>query len=129
MRSIRLLSTAWMVSPPTKSAAKNDTDSDAEEGATTSDSSNIIVIGSNYVVTDSFLSSGMYGNAPYMLSMLNTLVGRDSVDFSVESTTLDPEHLNISSAQLGVFSLVFVVLLPLAILISGIVIFIKRRNL
>ena len=113
----------------TKSAAKNDTDSDAEEGATVSDSSNIVVIGSNYAVTQSFLSSGMYGNASYMMSLLNTLVGRDNVGVTVEATSLDSENINITSAQLGVFTVLFVVLLPLAVLIAGIVIFVKRRNM
>ena len=93
-----------------------------------SESSNIVVIGSNYAVTDSFLSSNMYGNAQYMSALLNTLVGRDNVGVQIESQSLKADTLNITSVQLGVFTVLFVVVLPLAILITGIIIFVRRRN-
>ncbi len=113
----------------TKGSTKSDTDSDTDSDSTATNDSNIIVIGSNYVVTESFLASNMYGNASYMLSMLNTLVGRDNVGVSIETQSLQSETLSITSAQLGVFTVLFAVAIPLCVLIAGIVIFVKRRNM
>lgn len=113
----------------TKGSTKSDTDSEADEGATVTNDSHIVVFGSNYVVTETFLSSTMYGNAPYMLSLLNTLVGRDNVGVQIDTQSLESETLSITTAQLGILTLLFVVVLPIAILIAGFVIFMKRRNL
>ena len=110
-----------------KGSTKNDTDTESSE--TTSSSSHIVVIGSNYAVTDTFLTSNMYGNASYMMAMLNTLVGRDNVELTIETPSLSAEPLSISSAQLRVLSVLYVVIIPLGVLITGIVIFIKRRNM
>ena len=112
----------------TKGSTKTDTDTDTDEGATTSNESNIVVIGSNFAVTDSFIGSNMYGNAAYMMAMFNTLVGRDNVSVQIESQSLKAEPLDITSAQLTVLTIVFAAALPLIILITGIVIFVKRRN-
>ncbi len=106
--------------------AKTEDSSDSSEE---SKESHIVVIGSNYAVTESFLSSNIYGNAQYMSALLNTLVGRDNVGVQIETQSLKAETLNISSVQLGVFTVLFVIVLPLVILITGIVIFVKRRNM
>ncbi len=114
----------------TKSSTKTDTESgDSDTEDTVTNSSNIVVIGSNYAVTESFLGSNLYGNASYMLSLLNTLAGRDNVGIEIETQSLDAETLTISTAQLAVLTIVFAVILPLAVLIAGIVVFIKRRNM
>lgn len=112
-----------------KGSTKTDTDSDAAADATVSNDSNIVVIGSNFAVTESFLSSGMYGNASYMSSLLNTLAGRDNVSVTIETQSLKAPALDISTAQLRVLTVLYAVVLPLAVLIAGIVIFIKRRNM
>lgn len=114
----------------TKSSTKTDTESgDSDTEDTVTNSSNIVVIGSNYAVTESFLGSNLYGNASYMLSLLNTLAGRDNVGIEIETQSLDAETLTISAAQLAVLTIAFAVVLPLAVLIAGIVVFIKRRNM
>lgn len=110
-----------------KGTTKADTDEDSSDTVTSD--SHIIVFGSNYVVTESFLNSQIYGNASYMLSMLNTLVGRDNTGLQIETQSLKAEPLSITSAQLRVLTLVFVVFIPVIVLVLGIVIFVKHRNM
>lgn len=110
-----------------KGTTKADTDEDSSNTVTTD--SHIIVFGSNYVVTESFLTSQIYGNASYVLSMLNTLVDRDNTGLQIETQSLKAEPLSITSAQLRVLTLVFVVFIPVIVLVLGIVIFVKRRNM
>ncbi len=112
-----------------KGSASADTDTDSDEGTVVSNQSNIVVMASNYVVTDTFLNSGMYGNASYMTALLNTLSGRDNVSVNIETQSLKAEPLSLSTAQLNVLTVLYVVVLPLAVLIAGIVIFVKRRNM
>lgn len=115
----------------TKSAASasGDTDTDSDNEPDDKKSSNIIVLGSSYIVTESFLNSDMYGNASYILSLLNTVVGRDNVGVTVGTQSLEAEPLNISTAQLRVFTVLFAMLIPLTVLIAGIVVYIKRKNM
>ena len=114
-------------------ATKGDTatsdDTDTEEASESSKSSNIIVFGTNYIVTDSFLTSSMYGNASYILSLLNTVVGRDNVGVTVGTQTLESEYLDISTAVLRTLTILFAVFLPIVVLIAGIIVYIKRRNM
>lgn len=110
-------------------ATKSLTTEDDNTSDTETKESNIIVIGSSIAVDSTILSKSTYGNASYMLSLLNTVTGRGDVGITVETKTLDGEELGITTAQINAINVVFVIIVPLLILIVGIVIFVKRRNL
>lgn len=97
----------------------------------TSDSkaSHIAVIGSSVALSDTLLSSNSYGNSSYIISMLNTLIDRENVGVTIESKSLESEELGITTAQLRILSVIFIIIIPLGVLIVGIVIFIRRRNM
>lgn len=105
------------------------TDTDTDTETTETKSSNIIVIGSSYAVDSASLARSTYGNSSYMLSLLNSVTGRGDVGISIESKTLAGEELGITSAQLYTLSVLFVIVIPIIVLIAGIVIFVKRRNM
>lgn len=100
---------------------------DGDESA--ANTSNVIVIGSSVSLSNTFMQSGVYGNSGYMLSLLNTISDRENVGVSIETKSLKSAELGITTAQQRVLSLIFVVIVPVAILAVGIIIFIRRRNM
>jgi len=111
------------VSSKGKSGSSDDSES------SNSDKSNVVVIGSGVALSESLLSSGVYGNSSYIISLLNTLIDRDNVGVTIESKSIESPELGITTAKIRILTVVFVVVIPLAVLITGIVIFIKRRNM
>lgn len=106
-----------------------DTDTDSDSGATEEKKSNIIVIASSSAVSSGSLSRNTYGNSSYILSLLNTVTGRGDVGIAIESKTMDGTELGITSSQLYALGTVFIAIIPVIILIAGIVVFVKRKNM
>ncbi len=104
------------------------TDSSSDDDSE-SKSSHVAVIGSSVALSDTLLSSTTYGNSSYIVSMLNTLIDRENVGVTIESKSLESEELGITTAQIRVLSVIFIIVIPLGVLITGIIIFIKRRNM
>ena len=92
-------------------------------------SSHVAIIGSSVALSETLLSSNSYGNSSYVISMLNTLIDRENVGITIASKSLESEELGITTAQIRILSVIFIVIIPLGVLITGIVIFIKRRNM
>ena len=61
--------------------------------------------------------------------MFNTLVNREDVGISIEAKSLENPALGITTAQIRALGAIFIVVIPVGILVAGIVIFIKRRNM
>ena len=111
----------------------------AKKGTTTSDDtdssvsetkeSHILVIGSSVAMSETLLKSNVYGNSTYILSVFNTLVNRDDVGISIEAKSLANPDLGITSAQIRILGTLFIIVIPIGVLIAGIVIFVKRRNM
>ncbi len=94
---------------------------------TTPLTSNVFVFSSSAIVDESITSSTVMGNAEYITEMFNT-IGEKETSLSIVSKTIGAKQINITAAQIIVLGLVFIILLPLAILSVGIVVWIKRRN-
>lgn len=89
---------------------------------------NVVVCGSYYAVEDSFLSATSIGNGEYFLSFINNLAEREDV-VSIQAKTVGGNELGISSQQIYILALVLAILLPLAVLISGITVWMRRRHM
>lgn len=91
----------------------------------------VIVFGSSYVFTDSFLVN-TFGNGDYVRDLLQLAAGSEASAVTVESQPIQTNVLDISISRSTAVVLglgVFTVGLPLAILAAGLVIFLKRRHL
>ena len=100
-----------------------------ETGETSNKESDIIVLGCSLGLDESLLRSAVYGNSSYIISVLNSVTGRGDVGISIEAKSLESEELGITSAQINVLGTLFIVILPIAVIIAGFVIFMKRRNM
>ena len=93
---------------------------------------NVIVIGSPYLFNASFTGSSTYGNGQYITDLSKYATGTTGSSTAVYSTPTQTITYDIamSGGQIMFIGLgVFTVLIPLAFLITGIVVFFRRRHL
>ena len=91
------------------------------------DTSNVAVIGSAAAFASSFLSSTSLNNSAYFINMFNTLAEREDT-VMIEAKTLGGATMNIMTNVSIPLGVVFTIVLPLLILVTGLVIWIRRRN-
>lgn len=95
-------------------------------------SRHVIVFGSSFVFTDSFIEATAFGNRDYIGDLLALTTGTDGSAVTVAATSVETNVMDITISRGGATVLglgVFTVGLPLLILAVGLAIFLKRRHL
>jgi ABC-type uncharacterized transport system involved in gliding motility auxiliary subunit len=87
----------------------------------------VLVCGSVAAWNSSILGNINIANSGYFLDLLGRLSGREDRLY-IEDKTLGFTNLNVTAAQVIILSLIFIVLVPLAILVTGIVVWLRRRH-
>lgn len=103
----------------------------AAEGkkAGTDSYSNVVIFSSKAMLSASELSYPSFNNAAYFINMMNTITEKEDDTVVIEGKTMDSETLgNPVAATSNAILIIFVFLIPAAILITGIVLWIRRRN-
>lgn len=93
---------------------------------------NVVVFGSSYVFTDTFINASAFGDKTYLSDLLKYATGTDGSAVTVVSTSVQTNVLDVTASAATIVLLglgVFTIGLPLAILIAGLVVFLKRRHL
>lgn len=107
--------------PMDVAVAITDTDSDGNEAGT-----KLIVCGSNTIDEDDVNSVVNGGNFAFVMNSLNWLSGSQGAE---RSKSIGAEqYLNLTQSKAIVIMLICVIVIPLAILIAGFVVFLRRRN-
>jgi len=107
-------------------AAQRKSDAEVGKDITTS---TLLVFGSSEMFTSGIGDSDSFGNAQYTVSLLNELTGREDSQITVTSKELTPVVLEINATTAIFLGILFVAILPLAVLVAGLVVFLRRRNL
>lgn len=92
----------------------------------------VVVFGSSVGFTDSFINATAFDNSTYITDLLKGMTGTDGSQVSVVTEQVQTNVRDVTASQSTVVFwglIVFTVGLPLAILIVGLVIFLKRRHL
>jgi hypothetical protein len=89
--------------------------------------SHVLVCGSIDAWNPNILGNINIANSSYFLDLLGRLSGRED-QLYIEDKTLGYSNLNITLAQVVIFTLIFVILVPLAVLVTGIVVWLRRRH-
>jgi hypothetical protein len=87
----------------------------------------VLVCGSVFAVDETILGSPNVANAEYFLDVLGNLAGREDRIY-VQDKTLGFAELGASFFQIVVMAGVFVILLPLLVLGSGVFVWLRRRH-
>lgn len=93
--------------------------------------SSVIVWGSYDGLSNNTLYqySSNCNNAPYFINLMNTLCDNDNTSILVEGVSLDSGSMTVTVAQQVAIFAVFVVIIPIALAVTGIVVWARRKNL
>jgi ABC-type uncharacterized transport system involved in gliding motility auxiliary subunit len=83
----------------------------------------MVVIGSS-----SFLNTGLEGGSNLFMNSLNWVFEREE-SISIRPKSLGIQPLTITQTQLQIYGALAMIIIPLACLISGLVVWLRRRNL
>ena len=89
--------------------------------------SNVVAASSVFAVSGDAVSATSTGNGDYFINLLNKLSDREDV-VNIQSKAIGGRELGIQSAQALTLALIFVILLPLAVLVYGVVVWLRRRH-
>ena len=104
----------------------------AAEGVKTNNdekSSRVVVFGSFTMFNETVMSYNSYNNSAYFMNVVNTIADKDDNGITIESKSLESAELGVTDVTTqSVMIAIFVVILPAAILIAGLIVWLRRRN-
>ena len=89
--------------------------------------SNVLAFGSEYILSDQYLSYTQYQNSEYFMSVLNGITNKTE-GISIQPKTVTGNVFDITELQKNVLKWIFCLGVPAVVLIVGIVIWIRRKN-
>ena len=96
---------------------------------TDNSSSRVIVFGSFSMFTSDIMAYNSFNNSGYFMNMINTLADKDDAGITIEGKSMEDAELGITDATTkNAMFVVFVILVPVAVLVTGIVMWLRRRN-
>ncbi len=91
--------------------------------------STVTVLGSFVGLTDNYLQATSLNNSSYFSCLLDNLTKKEDSGIVIAPKRIDNEELGINGVQANVLGLGVTVLLPLLVIICGVLMFLKRRNM
>ncbi len=111
---------------------KNEALNVAAEGVKTNTdkkSSKVIVFGSYSMFSSEILSYNSFNNSAYFMNVINTVADRDDAGITIEGKSMESAELGITDVGTrSVLFTVFVIAVPLLVLVTGLVMWLRRRN-
>ncbi|MBR1764894.1 MAG: GldG family protein [Ruminococcus sp.] len=90
--------------------------------------SNIIAYGAVETLSDSYLQNARFNNREYVLSLLNGLTGKTSTGITIEPTVIQAELYSLTEKQTSVLQWTFMLIIPAVVLLTGGIIWYRRKN-
>lgn len=104
----------------------------AAEGVMTNEdkkSSRVVVFGSYIMFSDTIMQYNSFNNSAYFMNVINTIADKEDVGITIESKSIDNTELGITDvATQNTMLVIFVIVIPIAILVAGFVFWLRRRN-
>ncbi|WP_295207377.1 GldG family protein [Ruminococcus sp.] len=89
--------------------------------------SNVMVVGSEYMLSDTYLQYTQYQNSEYFISVINGLTGK-TAGITITPKTITGNVFDITQQQKTVLKWTFCLGIPVIVLVVGIVIWARRKN-
>jgi hypothetical protein len=89
--------------------------------------SNVLVIGSSRMVDSAITGSTTYANGEYFMSAVNVMTGK-STGIIVTAKTDDTGTFAVTQERYNVNYLIFMIIVPAAVLITGAIVLLRRRH-
>lgn len=91
--------------------------------------SRVIACGSDNFFTDYFLSATNYNNAEVAVSIFNTISGNAGESITITPKSFTATTYEIDASQQGAIAVTFVVIIPVIIIVTGIIVWVRRKRL
>lgn len=95
--------------------------------STNEEETKIVIYSSPYLIDDSMVSLTQLGNTDIFLNSIKWITGTKS-RLSIPSRSLEPSYLTLNAAEVNFYSAVVLILIPFIILITGVIVTIRRRK-
>ncbi len=89
--------------------------------------SNVLVFGSSDMLDEGLTGTTYYNNGDYFVSIVNNMVGKNS-GITIVAKDLSAATFDTTLAKANTAFWVFIIIIPAAVLITGIVIWLRRRH-
>lgn len=97
--------------------------------ATDETSSRVVVFGSYTMFSSTIMQYNSFNNSGYLMNVINTIANRDDIGITIESKSMDSSELGVTDVTTqNMLLIIFVIVLPLGILVTGLVMWLRRRN-
>ncbi len=97
--------------------------------SSTGANSAVIVVGSEYAVSNLYLTADSYNNTAYFVNMFNVLSHKDDVSILIEGKDPSSTELGVSSKNdIAFLSILVRFIIPGLVLIAGLILWIRRRH-
>jgi len=91
--------------------------------------SRVLVFSSSTMFSEEIMNYYSFNNGAYFMNAVNTIADKDDETVVIESKSLQADTLGAPTASTtNVILIIFVILLPAAMLVAGIILWIRRRN-
>lgn len=90
--------------------------------------SNVVVFGSSIVFSDNAISMSSANNGAYLINMFNKLTENTDEGITIDGKDLSNPSLGITTDQINAITTLCIVIIPIAIIVVAIVIWVRRRN-
>ncbi len=87
----------------------------------------IVTVSTGYLLDDAFLSTGQFGNGELFLNAISWLEGKDS-GLSIPARNVSQTYLTVTASQAIFWGTTFVIAIPIILLVTGLVIWLRRRK-
>lgn len=112
-------------------AVKGEAIAVAAEGTKASgdSTSRLIVFGTDSMLLKALMQYNSFNNSAYIMNIFNTISDKDDETVVIEGKSLDSAELGITDqTSTAAILVIFVIIIPLAVIVLGIVMWILRRN-
>lgn len=91
--------------------------------------SKLVVFGSYVMFNSNIMSYNSYNNSAYFMNVINTVSGKDDTGITIETKSMESTELGVSDvATRSIIMVIFVIIVPIAVIVIGLVFWIRRRN-
>lgn len=90
--------------------------------------SRIYVASSQYLVDRNFMESTYINNSDIFLNIFNYASGKDNVEISVSPKSFSVQTFEITASQMQAITVVFAIIVPLAVVAAGVFVIIRRKR-
>lgn len=90
--------------------------------------SQVLVLGSEFLLDDSVLQATQYANSQWILSVTNQITGKTTSGITIEPSKIGGELFELTDAQISIYKWVFILVIPLIVLVIGVVVWVRRKN-